>query len=185
MRATRSVIYAVVIMGLASASHANTIYNINIADGGNSLTGTITTDGMLGEINNYNIVDWSITVAGPYNFTLDSATSVFGCNSVCGLEATADVLILFPSTGPGDIGFHVYGINNAYIAISPRFGNAYQVLFTPNNAPGGPQAASINGVIASGGNSFGVAAAVPEPEAWGLMMSGLVLVGAAARRRRV
>jgi hypothetical protein len=58
---------AVVFTLLSASAYADMIYKLASPTNGYTVTGTITTDGLLGVLNASNVVSWSYEVVAPYN----------------------------------------------------------------------------------------------------------------------
>jgi hypothetical protein len=78
--------------GIAAATPI--VYNVNLSDGIETVTGTITTDGHTGALLAGDITAWTFSASGPLNFLVSS--TLFGalvdCGPSCGLSATASSL---------------------------------------------------------------------------------------------
>ena len=79
------------VCGVASA---NIIYNVNITDGTETVSGTITTDGSTGTLAPADITAWDLTATGPVAFSINSAPpgALFCVPGDCGLQATLSSL---------------------------------------------------------------------------------------------
>lgn len=146
--------------GKALADINYTFSGVTFSDGG-TLTGTFTTNNAINSLLNYNVTTSPGT--GGLGFTYTPATS--------SSSSTSLPFILVLNTPPG-------------------LENILQVTFTNLTALGSPitignfdsfeQHLTARRTIVSGS---AVVAAVPEPEAYALMLAGLGLVGFVVRRR--
>jgi hypothetical protein len=59
----RAVVVAVCACGMQTAAASSIVYDVNIVNGTNSITGTLTTDGQLGALMATDFTDWDIVVA--------------------------------------------------------------------------------------------------------------------------
>src|ERR1700720_4677145 len=87
---------AVVLIGLCGVAAATPIvYGVNISDGTETVTGTITTDGNLGTLVAADITAWSFTAIGPVTFSINSTLlgALIRCGASCGLMATPTSLL--------------------------------------------------------------------------------------------
>ena len=78
--------------GVAAATPI--VYNVNISDGIETVTGTITTDGTIGPLVAGDISAWTFSASGPVNFLVSSTLfgALLDCGLSCGLSATASSL---------------------------------------------------------------------------------------------
>ena len=87
---------------LVAATHASAItyYFVNYpADqDGHTLSGTVTTDGTLGLIDQTNIISYDLTVTGPTGFSLSTANGDAVSTITNNVNATTTELQLFPYT---------------------------------------------------------------------------------------
>lgn len=96
MRGNLVGLLAVAIMCVSGVAVATPIvYNVNITDGTETISGTITTDGVIGTLVASDIVGWSMFAMGPIGGSFTSAThgSRVQCLINCGgLQATSTTL---------------------------------------------------------------------------------------------
>ena len=64
------------------------VYNVHISDSTETVSGTITTDGTIGELFASDIASWNFTVVGPVSFSI--ASSEVGSGLYCGGFSTND-----------------------------------------------------------------------------------------------
>lgn len=165
---------------LAGSASALT-YVVNQTIGAGSVTGTITTDGATGVLSNSDFLSWDLLLKGAggvfYHLTSGSVYDQGG-------SASADAHhIYFNYSGPSN-DFLVFqqvlfsGFN--YWCNATTLGSCYQgasvVPYVYYDSSTQIEPRSGNQIIATAG--------VPEPAAWGLMLVGLGLAGAAIRRRQ-
>lgn len=178
----RALTSAIATLAFASAAHAAKIeYLVNIPGSANSsITGSITTDGALGQIGASNLVDWQITLNdGVSSFTLTHDNSSIWANSTLiasntslSFDFSSRNIALFQNPYPGS------GIN--YWCLDGVTGGCSGV------------ASSINWRVSDGRISSGALSgvqsiavtAVPEPATYAIMGAGLALLGVAARRKK-
>ena len=100
-RAVASVVFAIVVAAsCAPGAKANSTYSVDIADGSDSLVGTITTDGNAGPLSLTDIVDWNLTMSNPSNYTsVNFLGPLSGSNSVLyqDVPPTYDLLSASPT----------------------------------------------------------------------------------------
>lgn len=159
-----------------AASAADIIYSVDLRNGDNFVTGTITTNGALGTIQQSAITDINLTVAfaGGRTDSLQSL-SFYTEDSNIFAEATSTALTVKESS---DVGFYSDDLYNYSFSIT-FFGNS---IYTDWYEDEGRN----SGRVYFSGNVIGTAAAaaVPEPSTYALMLAGLVGVAAVARRRK-
>jgi hypothetical protein len=165
----RSILAALAVLTLAilaggtSARAGNITYNIvddPVDQNGYNLSGTIVTDGTIGELGSYDIISWQFTITGPGGPFSNSNNSTL----ISGLESTTSGDLI----ATGIVGF--YG---------PFFGSP-EVFWEPmndwyfgsNNGNHLWNAYPPTGFPATQGWTIATAAAVPEP-------SSLILAGMA------
>jgi hypothetical protein len=121
MRLKTTGIYAALLLlacGIAEATP--TTYTLSYALGSDQVTGTITTDGTIGDLTPANITSWSFTETGSNPFSISSLNpgafilcQSIGSSNLCGLTATRSALVFdflynedfldsgAPRSGPG------------------------------------------------------------------------------------
>lgn len=176
---------AIAISLCAGAAHATVYDLINQGIGPATATGAITTDGTIGALAQSNITNFAITVTDTSgSFTLNPADSnlyngaVFGSN----LTATSSGLFFDYGSGAGAFlaaaivggsGVEVYCVATGPVSCTGVLNNESIVVNT-NFYQGPPQ----SGVVQI------AAAAVPEPSAWALAITGFMGLGGLLRGRR-
>jgi hypothetical protein len=172
----------------ASQTRAATIYNIDITQGTDTVTGTITTDGTIGGLSASNIQTWNLTIentTGTNNLIgtgsgVDS-TLTLAPSSV--LVATATALdFLFNDTTSGEL-----AISN--VSPSPFPAGAEQFLLQDTGLVGSGGAVYVdvneNGDQQFGpSNQIGTVGTTPLPAALPLFGVGLGVMGLLARRSK-
>lgn len=163
-------------------------YNVNLSGNGETLTGTITTDGATGLLQASDILGFNLSAAGAISLDVNSNTMLFSCpfTGGCELQSNGNQLIATTQglTTQSEIDFNrttIFNDNSIRIASDPgpTFVDTQVIVFSPSGSPlvmiNDPGAASL---------VVGTVAAVPEPQTYALMLAGLGLVGFVARRRK-
>jgi hypothetical protein len=88
------VLLAVALMCVCGAASSSIVYNVNVTDGFEVISGTITTDGVIGALSAADISAWDLTATGaiPFGPHLSSPALGVDCGSVCGITATLNGL---------------------------------------------------------------------------------------------
>lgn len=182
-------------LGLSSPAYAGPIvYYVHQSVGAGTVTGSITTDGHIGNLDVTNFLAWNLQLSVPgQTFSLDQANSVVlsyqsGFYGPANNDVTAtaqNILFNFDGTDGGYLGFQQ----------GPYSGNHYWCSATITQgfdcAAGGQTVAPISVFSAYEFQAFRgniviatAAASVPEPASWGMMLTGFGVLGTALRRRR-
>ena len=173
---------AVACLAVSSAANA-AVYVGSHTVGGGSLQLSITTDDTTGVLSAGNITDWSFTMTnGGGMVTLNSGNSTNTFFSGTALSATATDL-LFDFGGTGHIQWDNFGPgDDAFCLDTP--GAAFTCIASPPSMN-----ILVNGTLdfsqPQGSYVLGsLAAAVPEPATWAMLILGFLGVGSAMRRSR-
>ena len=185
-----TILAASALLSVASAAQAAPIvYTVNDYVGAvGHITGTVTTDGTIGQLGAGNFLSWNLSVAG--NGASDTLTSG---NSGIFIGGTAT------SATAHDIFFDFSDLNPSYLLVQKVFSSGANYVCaastvypsTPclQGATVAPQAytdPSAQFQQFEGRVSIAsVAGAVPEPATWAMMIGGFGLAGASLRRRGV
>lgn len=182
---------------LLAAPAAALTYEVSLPmlDGGPeqiTVTGTITTDGTLGEIDQDSVTDWSLSFTGTdgLNETMTSTDSVWGAAYLFawGLLATPEALYLSDALSPYlEVGYFDDTYSSAFylqfssdqflLHVSNYAPDAYVYIFAIADAPANP--------VTPGDTLLAEAqvSAVPLPAAAGLLGAALAGLGLFTRRR--
>jgi hypothetical protein len=173
------------LLAAAGANAATIVYTVDQSIGSvGAVTGTITTDGATGVLGAGDIVAWDLTVMG------DGASVVLQ-DTNSGVFVQGDDL----SATAGALTFNFSGEGDSFLLFEESFGNGQHYWCNAANAGTCFQGASAIPVAfndptaqveaRSGDQIIATAGGVPEPAAWGLMIAGFAVLGAALRPRRI
>lgn len=179
----------ILLAGFSNSVQAAITYNVNYSGANISFTGSITTNGAIGQLMPSDITYWSF--GGSAKDPLTPFTSQFmalglggtvTCTAVegCSLAATQTTLEITGTSGSRiDFLFGQYTHLEIYSS-----GDIQSVEY--KNSSGFFNGSISDSYTYDSGtiNSIFVATAVPEPQAWGMMLASLGMVGVAARRRK-
>jgi hypothetical protein len=163
---------AAALMGVCGVARPSIVYTVNISDGIEMVSGTITTDGLIGTLNASDITAWDLTAAGPVAFAENSSIpgAFLLCSFGCGLTATATTLAYDFSSQIAGTGFFDCA-GNCQIQLDTGAVDVFK--------------ASAGHFISESGNTvIARAAAAPEPGTFTLLGLGLAGLGFARKRSR-
>jgi hypothetical protein len=193
-----------------AAQAANIIYSVSFwAGAAGSLTGTLTTDGTIGNITGSNFVAWNLLLTGRDAFghtvteTLTDADSTLFSGSFLDSNGVIQGSVTGLTATPTALTFDFSGTTPSFILFQRVFGSAASfacIARTSNtNLCGGtgvhvdPKNTDADGTNAGQGPSNAIlppptgvrifAAVVPEPSTWLSMIAGFGMVGFGMRRR--
>lgn len=168
--------FAVAVMGLVltvGVCRADITYDVNLAIGGDTLTGTIVTDGNLGVLGSGDIVSYALTFAGPEPGT-DPNGPMNANVTGNALSATASQL-LFNFDASGFV--YLSDVNNdipRFVACGPGY---TQFCGGVGLGDGGSQFTAESGT-----QVIGTAGTIPEPSS--VLPIGIGVLALAGLRRR-
>jgi len=82
-----------------SEAGANIVYSVDITDGTETLSGTITTDGTIGPLSAADFTAWDLTASGPASFVLTGPPTASCDVTGCGVTASLTNLEFTGSAG--------------------------------------------------------------------------------------
>jgi hypothetical protein len=167
-----------------SASAATILYNVDLVSGANSVVGEITTDGHSGTLAAKDIVSFSlqITSAGQ-TADLSSGDPVL-VNGNNFTATTSGLFFNFSSNSGGNL--LLFNMDNGGFN-DVCFNDKSESCSDNRSAVGltvGDQDIGANFISETGNFEIGVAAAVPEPSTWAMMILGFLGVGFMAYQRK-
>jgi PEP-CTERM motif len=148
------------------------VYNVDIAGQGETVTSTITTDGVIGGLVAADITAWSLTASGPIGLSINSSLVGAGVScapSGCGLTASLSDLIY--NFADSSLALYFRVPDDGSISL---FFSAFQVAVGNGGGP--------NFVVGTGPIIATASGSVPEPGTFALL--GLALVGFGFARKR-
>ena len=177
MRGSIVGLLAAALMVLCGVASANIIYNVDISGGGETVTGTITTDGTIGALTAASIVAWNLSASGPAVLSVVSPGnhecqgSAFGG---CGVTAEADGTLVETGSTP----FAVTAFYGGALGQPPSIEFAPSAVFVEITAD------EIAVIPTGQGTVLGSSSSAPEPPTAILLAIGLVGLGSVYMRAR-
>lgn len=170
----------------AAAAHASTVYHLDLASGGTSAIGTITTDGATGTLGTANITDWNILLASAGGtFTLNGAANSQEQIGGAGVTATATGLFFdFSATDGSYLIFQnpAVGLVVNYLCFNDANGScSASPGLVRVDTPAGPGAFSIGSGVQQIASTL---SATPIPASLPLFISALGSLGVLTRCRK-
>jgi hypothetical protein len=180
---------------VSAASITYTIDNYPALQNGWTLSGTITTDGTIGELESKNLTAWMFTISmGSSSFTYSNKSEGATISRLGGLQATATALLLPMAAATG-------GVNEFNLGVSVVDASATITWIQQINLGGddisryqgyvqnqAPNAWNVNpnDTTGLGGKANWIIASVPEPSSFCLAGLGVVcgVLGARTRQRK-
>lgn len=183
---------ALAALAMAGAADATITYTVDETIGGGSVVGTIVTDGATGVLGAADILSWNLVLMGvgapAPTYDLSSATagtSAFVSGDA--LTATTKGLFFDFSGSAGDYFLlqHNPFSGQTYYCDEATGGGGSPCIDGASDIPEfyGAPSGQIDSTL-SGKVEIGVAAGVPEPSIWAMMLIGFGGLGAAVRSRR-
>lgn len=179
---------AILSLLLPASAFALVTYNVNLAGNGETLTGTITTNGASGLLQASDITGFNLSAAGTISLDVSFSSGMYLCPFAggCELQGVGNQIVATTQglSTQSEIDFEP----------NPGFINGDIIRFVSDPATGVTQAIVVSAsgsplaMITDAGDTslvVGTAvAAVPEPQTYALVLSGLGLVGFVARRHK-
>jgi PEP-CTERM motif len=191
-------------LGTSAAEAAPIIYSVSASPGAfGAISGTVTTDGTIGNITGANFTAWNIIISGrdalghtiTENLTNLNSSVFSGSTFSGGIVGTLNALVASPT----QLTFNYSNATPGFLLFQKVFGSgtSYACFATPgtNLCTSGsslvPTNTDADGTFAGQGSSSApaetgvrvIGSAVPEPSTWLTMFAGLGLVGMAMRRK--
>jgi|SRR5258708_5813118 hypothetical protein len=167
---------AAALMAVCGVASANIIYNVDISGGGETVTGTITTDGASGLLTAADFVSWSLAVTGSVTFNDSGPPFAAFCDvSGCGVSAGVGAL-----TYVGGVGLQSLFLEapSSPVPVSISFRDE-EVVLTNSIDEGATIPEGTSYLVGTGGRG-----SVPEPPTAILLAIGLVGLGSVYMRAR-
>ena len=175
--------------GFSGSVQAAITYDVNYSGANISFTGSITTNGAIGQLTSSDITSWSFGGSEKDSFTpFKSQFMALGLSGTvtcpvvegCSLTATQTTLEI-----AGTNGSRIDFLFGPYTHLEIYSSAGIQSVEYKNSSGFFNGSISDSYTYDSGAiNSSFVATAVPEPQAWGMMLGSLGMVGVAVRRRK-
>jgi PEP-CTERM motif len=165
-------LFGLLAFGLIPQASASVVYNVTDTVGSITISGTITTDGVIGVIHSNDITAYNLNLSGPPVGNLSTGNSSLTLSG-SSLTATATQLLFNYADSNDD--FLIESTTSPNLIVFDNYLNT-SVAFT--------QSSSFVAVPKAGDLVIATVAAVPEPSTWAMMILGFAGIGFMAYRRK-
>ncbi len=171
------------LIGVCAMANANTTYNVNLSSSTDILTGTITTNGKLGQLTARDFVGFSfldqIVGTSTTGFSFSGGSTSVTCNSLAwGLGCGFSAVVSQQSNAAALIFDNVLGTGTRFAS------GSFSLDVGPNSWNFQSSSATYKATYMPTIGNYLLVASVPEPQTYAMFLSGLCLMGLIARRRR-
>jgi hypothetical protein len=160
------------------ARSAPIVYNVDITDGFEAVSGTITTDGLIGSLAMSDIISWTLSASGDLivpSFGSSDPGAYIDCSSCPALALTATPSsLIFDFGGQGFVGFNVVVLPHA---LGLLLGGIHEHWSVRTDS-------SVYDTFVGSSPQVIATASVPEPATVALLGLALACIGFARKRSR-